>query len=133
MNYFQLLGVSFGLIAFLKPFYMHVIPWNENKFIERAYTEKRPKWIVPIAIFGLLLVGFTWYKEITTDVKFSIIITIMFSLTAVKAILFIFDYKRFYNWVAKMLQKEKSRKIIIIDVFAGLFGLILMVLSILFL
>lgn len=85
MNYFQILGIGFGLIAFLKPFYMHVIPWDENKFIAKAYSEKRPGWIIPVAVLGLLLVGFTWYKELTTDIRYSLIITIMFSLTAIKA------------------------------------------------
>ena len=133
MNYFQVLGIGFGLIAFLKPFYMHVLPWDENKFIAKAYTKKRPKWIVPIAIIGLLFVGFTWYMELTTNIKYSIIITIMFSLTAVKAILFIFDYKKFYNWLDGMLRKDKGKKIVLVDIYAGLFGLALFVLSIVFL
>jgi len=133
MNYFQVLGIGFGLIAFLKPFYMHVLPWDENKFIAKAYTEKRPKWVVPIAIIGLLFVGFTWYMELTTHIKYSIIITIMFSLTAVKAILFIFDYKKFYNWLDGMLRKNKGKKIVLVDIYAGLFGLALFVLSIVFL
>ena len=133
MNYFQILGIGFGFIAFLKPFYMHVLPWDENKFIAKAYTKKRPKWIVPIAIIGLLFVGFTWYMELTTNIKYSIIITIMFSLTAVKAILFIFDYKKFYNWLDGMLRKDKGKKIVLVDIYAGLFGLALIILSIVFL
>lgn len=133
MNYFQILGIGFGLIAFLKPFYMHVLPWDENKFIAKTYTEKRPKWIVWAAIIGLLFVGFTWYMELTTEIKYSLIVTIMFSLTAIKAIFFIFDYRKFYKWVAGMLNKGNERKIIVVDVFAGLFGLAMIVLSIIFL
>ena len=133
MNYFQVLGICFGLMAFLKPFYMHVLPWDENKFIAKAYTKKRPKWIVPTAIIGLLFVGFTWYMELTTDIKYSIIITIMFSLTAVKAIIFIFNYKKFYNWLNETLKKNKGKKIVLIDIYASLFGLALLILSIVFL
>ncbi len=133
MNYFKILGIGFGLIAFLKPFYMHLLPWDENKFIAKTYTEKRPGWIVWVALIGLALVGFTWYMELTTSIRYSLIITIMFSLTAVKAILFIFDYRKFYTWVAGMLNKDKGRKIILVDIFAGLFGLAMIILSILFL
>ncbi len=133
MNYFQILGIVFGIIAFLKPFYMHVIPWDENKFIEKTYAEKRPQWIVAVAIFGLFLVGLTWYIELTTQIRYSIIITLMFSLTAVKAILFIFDYKKFYGWIGALLKKNQGKKIILIDIFAGLFGLVMIILSILFL
>jgi hypothetical protein len=133
MNYFQVLGIGFGLLAFLKPFYMHVLPWDENKFIEKAYTSQRPKWIVWVAVLGILLVAFTWYKQLTTDIQYSWIVSIMFSLTAVKALFFLFDYQRFYRWVAGMLKKDKGRKIILVDVLAGLFGLAMIVLSLLFL
>lgn len=133
MNYFQILGISFGVIAFLKPFYMHVIPWDENKFIAKTYTEKRPKWIIPVALLGLILVAFTWYMEFTTEIEYSIIISLLFSLTAIKSIIFIFDYKKFHNWVARLLRKDKGRKIIFIDIFAGIFGLIMIISSIIFL
>lgn len=130
MNYFQILGMGFGLAAFLKPFYMHLIPWDENKFIAKAYTKKRPGWIIPVAILGLAMVGFTWYKELTTDVRYSLIITIMFSLTAIKAIFFIFDYQKFQKWVANMLSKDKGKKVVIVDVFAGIFGLLMITTSV---
>ena len=133
MNYFKILGIGFGLIAFLKPFYMHLLPWDENKFIAKTYTEKRPGWIMWVALTGLILVGLTWYMELTTEIEYSWIVTIMFSLTAIKAMLFIFDYRKFYKWVAGMLNKHKGRKIIVVDIFAGLFGLAMIVLSILFL
>ncbi len=123
MNYFQILGIGFGLAAFLKPFYMHVLPWDENEFIAKAYREKRPGWIIPVAMLGLALVGITLYLEFTTDIRFSWIISLMFSLTAIKAILFIFDYQRFQKWVAAMLKKEKGKKIVMIDIFASLFGI----------
>lgn len=131
MSYFKILGITFGLAAMLKPFYMHLIPWDENKFIAKAYTQKRPKWILPVAIAGLLLVVFTWYKELTTDVAWSIVITTIFSLTAIKALLFIFDYEKFQKWVATMLAEEKGRKIVLTDIVAGLFGLIVIVASLL--
>jgi len=123
MNYFQILGLGFGMAAFLKPFYMHILPWDENKFIANAYKEKRPGWIMPVAILGLTLVGFTLYKEFTTEIQFSWIITVLFSLTAVKAIFFLFDYQRFQKWVSDMLNKENGKKIVMIDIFASVFGI----------
>lgn len=131
MNYFKALGIIFGLIAFFKPFYMHILPWDENKFIEKAYTEKRPLWIVPVAVAGLILVSFTWHMELTTDIPYSIVITVMFSLTAVKALVLIFDYRSFYKWVAGMLSKDKGKKIILVDILTGIFGLIMIVLAVL--
>ncbi len=131
MNFFKILGIVFGLIAMLKPVYMHLIPWDENKYIAKAYSEKRPRWIVPVAIIGLLLVALVWYLELTTDVPYSLIITIIFSLTAIKALFFIFDYQKFQKWIAGMLAEKKGRKIVWIDIVAGLLGLIIIIASLL--
>jgi len=131
MNYFKVLGIVFGLAAMLKPFYMHLIPWDENKYIAKAYAQKRPKWIVPVAILGLLLVAFTWYKELTTDIAYSMVITLLFSLTAIKALLFIFDYEKFHKWIAGMLAEKKGQKIVWVDIAVGVFGLIVIVASLL--
>lgn len=131
MNYFKVLGIVFGLMALLKPFYMHLIPWDENKFIAKAYTKKRPKWILPVAIVGLVLVTFTWYKVLTTQIEYSYIISILFSLTAVKALFFILDYEKFQKWVAGMLSHNEGKKIVLINIFVGIFGLAVIILSIL--
>lgn len=133
MNYFKILGIIFGTVAFLKPFYMHILPWDENSFIAKTYTDKRPWWIIPVALAGLALVAFTWYKELTTDIKYSMVITIMFSLTAIKAIMFIIDYSRFRKWVEGMLSKDGGRKIILTDLFVSFFGLVLIALTLILL
>lgn len=130
MNYFKVLGIIFGLLALLKPVYMHVIPWDENKFIEKAYAENRPSWILPVAVVGLMLVAFTWYKHFALDVPYSIVLTIIFSITAIKALALIFNYKRFYEWVTSMLNKDKGRDIVLVDIGAGLFGLVVVLLAV---
>lgn len=130
MNYFKLLGIVFGLAAMLKPVYMHLLPWDENKFLAKTYAQKRPAWIIPVAIFGILMVALTWYIELTTDVPYSMVITIIFSLTAIKALLFLFDYRKFHNWLQKKLKEDSGKKIVIVDIWAGLLGLIVIVTSI---
>lgn len=124
MNYFKILGIAFGVMAMLKPFYMHLIPWDENKYIAKAYAEKRPQWIIYVAIVGLLLVAFTWYKELTTATPYSLILTILFSITAVKALVLLLDYKNFHKWIAGMLSKDRGKRIVLIDMAVGLFGAI---------
>ena len=129
MNYFKALGIIFGLLALLKPVYMHLLPWDENAFIEKFYSEKRPPWIVPVALLGLALIGLTWYLHFTLDVPNSIYITIIFSLTAVKALTLLFDYGRFQKMVARMLRKDKGRDIVLIDIGASIIGLIILVVT----
>lgn len=132
MNYFKVLGIIFGLAALLKPVYMHLLPWDENTFIEKFYTEKRPPWIIPIALVGIALIALTWYLHFNLDVPYSIYMTVLFSLTALKALTLVFDYPRFQKMVARMLSKDKGRDIILIDIGAGVFGLIVLVVTFLF-
>jgi len=110
---------------------MHILPWDEMKGIEKAYAEKRPAWVVPTAIAGILLVAFTWYKEVTTAIPYSILITLLFSLTLIKAVYFLFDYKKFQQWVSGMLKRERGKQIILLDIGASAFGLLLIIVSVL--
>jgi hypothetical protein len=54
----------------------------------------------------------------------------IFSATAVKAIEFIVDYQKFQTWVSGMLSQNKGKQVVVIDIFAGIFGLILIILSV---
>jgi len=127
MNYFLVLGIIFGLMALLKPFYMHLLPWDENRFLEKFYSEKRPPWIIPLALLGLALIALTWYLHFTLNIDHSIYMTILFSLTGLKALTFIFDYNSFQKAVAGMLRKDKGRKIVLIDIGVAVFGLIVLI------
>ncbi|MDY6826976.1 MAG: hypothetical protein SVV67_07345 [Bacillota bacterium] len=75
------------------------------------------------------MIALTWYLHFTLDVPNSIYITILFSLTAIKALTLLFDYGRFQKTVAGMLKKEKDRgrKIVLIDVGVYLLGVIILV------
>lgn len=132
MNYFKILGIVFGTVAMLKPFYMHILPWDENKFIAKAYSRKRPFWVLSVGVAGLLLVLLTWYLHFTENIPYSLILTLLFSLTAIKALLFIFDYRKFQNRVEKMLKKDNGRDIVLVDIMAGIFGMVVIILSLIF-
>ncbi len=129
MNYFKVLGIVFGLAAFLKPFYMHLLPWDENSFIEKFYTEKRPPYIVVIALLGLSLVALTWYFHFTLGIANSIYMTILFSLTAIKAVVLLLDYQKFQKAVAAMLRKDRGRAVVLVDIGASIVGLIILIVT----
>ena len=129
MNYFKVLGIIFGLAAFLKPFYMHLLPWDENSFIEKFYSEKRPPYIIVIALLGLVLVALTWYFHFTLDVANSIYITVLFSLTAIKALVLLLDYQKFQKTVAAMLSRDRGRGVVLVDIGASVFGLVILIVT----
>lgn len=130
MNYFLVLGTVFGLAAMLKPVYMHVPPWDERAFIARAYDARRPAWIVPVAVVGLAWVALTWYLHLTAGVPHSWVVTVSFSLTALKAIALLFDYGRFQRLVAGLLAKDRGRGVVMVDLAVGAVGLVIVVASI---
>ena len=129
--YFKVLALVFGLAAMLKPLYMHVLPWDEQAFLAKTYAQRRPAWVVPVALLGLALVALTWFVHFTTDVPYSLVITILFSLTAIKGLTLLLDYQRFQRWVAGMLAKDRGRQVVLIDVGAGVFGLGVVLLAVL--
>jgi small-conductance mechanosensitive channel len=129
MNYFKILGIVFGLAAFLKPFYMHLLPWDENSFIEKFYSEKRPPYIVIIALLGLVLIALTWYLHFTLDIANSIYLTVLFSLTAIKALVLLLDYQKFQRAVAAMLRKDRGRGVVLVDIGASVIGLVILVIT----
>ncbi len=129
MNYFKVLGIVFGLAAFLKPFYMHLLPWDENSFIERFYTEERPPYIVAIALMGLALVALTWYFHFILGVANSIYMTVLFSLTAIKALVLLLDYQKFQKTVATMLRKDEGRGVVLVDIGASVIGLVILIVT----
>lgn len=132
MTYFKVLGIVFGLAAFLKPFYMHLLPWDEKSFIEKFYSEKRPPYIVIIALLGLALIALTWYLHFTLDIANSIYITVLFSLTAIKALALLLDYQKFQETVAAMLSKDRGRSVILVDIGASVIGLVILVVTFIF-
>ncbi len=132
MNYFKVLGIVFGLAAFLKPFYMHLLPWDEKSFLERFYSEKRPPCIVVIALLGLGLIILTWFMHFTLDIANSIYLTVLFSLTGLKALILLLDYQRFQKTVAAMLSKNSGRGVILVDIGASIIGLVILVLTFVF-
>ncbi len=123
MNYFKALALIFGSVALLKPVYMHLLPWDEKSFIAKTYGKERPRWVLGAALGGLGLIALTWYMHFTAEVRYSLVLTILVSLTAMKAVTLILDYQRFHRWVARMLARDRGRDIVLIDIGAGVFGL----------
>lgn len=105
---------------------MHLLPWDENSFIEKFYSEKRPPYIVIIALLGLALIALTWYLHFTLGIANSIYLTVLFSLTAIKALVLLIDYNRFQKTVAGMLRKDRGRGVVLVDIGASVIGLIIL-------
>jgi len=122
MNYFQVLSIVFGLILILTRPAIQFFPKQWNKFeLNTVYTEKQPPWVWYVGIFGLGLVIFTWYMHFTADVPYSIIITLMLTVTLVKMSQVLFNYKQFRAFVVRVLEKDR-KTLSLINLFALILG-----------
>jgi hypothetical protein len=123
MNYFQVLSIIFGLILILTRPAIQFFPKQWNAFeLNTAYTEKQPRWVWYIGIFGLALVIFTWYMHFTAGIPYSIIITLMLTLTLVKMSQVLFNYKQFRAFVVRVLEKDR-KTLALINIFALILGI----------
>ena len=109
MNYFQVLSLMFGLLLILTRPLIQFFPKRWNDFeLNTAYTEKQPGWVWVVGVIGFLLVGFTWYKHLTTDVPYSLVITIFITLTLLKTSQVLFNYKQFRQFVERVLVTDRK-------------------------
>lgn len=82
-----------------------------------------------IALLGLVLIALTWYLLFTLGLANSIYNTVLFSLTAVKALVLLIDNEKLQKAVAAMLRKNRGRGIVLVDIGASAIGLIILVFS----
>lgn len=130
MNYFKIFSIVWGVIMIGLRLLIHIIPEKWNDFeLNKAYSEKKPKWIWVVSIFAIFLVIFTWYKEITTEVDLSIILTILVTLTLIKISQIIFNYNSFRKFVKKALVEDRGI-IVKINIASTILGIILILLAI---
>jgi len=123
MNYFQVLSIAFGLLLILTRPAIQFFPKQWNAFeLNTAYTEKQPRWVWYIGLFGLVLVAFTWYKHFTVGVPYSIVITLLLTLTLIKISQVLFNYKQFRAFVVRVLEKDR-KTLALINIFALILGI----------
>ena len=123
MNYFQVLSIVFGLILILTRPAIQFFPKQWNAFeLNTAYTEKQPRWVWYVGIIGLGLVIFTWYMHFAAGIPYSIIITLMLTLTLIKMSQVLFNYKEFRAFAVRVLEKDR-KTLTLINIFAIVLGI----------
>jgi hypothetical protein len=130
MNYFKVLGITVGIISLLKPFILQFLPWDQKQFLKKTYSGKRPKWILYITIVALGILAYTWYRHFTSGENNSLLISILFTLSFSHTFVFIFNYKKFQEWVIRVIEDNEGQNLLWLDVYAGIYGLIMLMVSI---
>ncbi|MBI9106995.1 MAG: hypothetical protein JEZ04_09645 [Spirochaetales bacterium] len=107
--YFEYLCYFWAAVGIISRIIIGVLGEKWNKWeIDSAYSEKKPKWIYLMALADILLILFTWYMVVKTDIRHSWIIAILMSLTSVKIFTLLFNYKKFRSFASAMLNSKKK-------------------------
>lgn len=119
MNYFSILCFFWAAIGLVSRFFILRMgeKWN-NWELDSAYTESKPRWVNLLGVFGLGLVGYSWYRVVVTDVRFSWIIVALLSLTLIKVFNLTFNYGRFRKFVVNTLNDSKRWRSINVSIIA---------------
>lgn len=130
MNYFQVASISLGVFIIAVRSLMHLIPEKWNTFeLEYMYKKNRPRWVFLAGFISIILVGYTCYQEIITDIPHSLLFTILISLTLIKTSQVLFNYKSFRIFAEYAL--TKNRKVLLrINITTTILGLLLIILGI---
>lgn len=128
-NYFNILCFIWAFVGIASRFLMIHFKERWNKWeLEKAYSEEKPKWIYVVAVFSLIIVGYTWYKVIVLNVKYSWIISSFITLTLIKVFMLIFHYQKFREFVKEVLNNK--RKLMQLNIGVFIFSIICILMGI---
>lgn len=131
MNYFKVMSLIFGALLILTRVAIHLFPKKWSDFeLEKVYTERQPTWVWIAALIGLLIVALTWYMHLTGDVPYSLVITLLLSLTLVKVSQVLFNYKQFREFASRLLLKDR-KLLLLMNLFLIILGTTLIAMGLL--
>ncbi len=109
INYFSILCFVWAFVGILSRILIVFLGDKWTKWeLDKAYSQKKPKWIYAVAILSLAIIGFTWYQVIVSGVQFSWIIAALLSLTLIKVYTIILNYERFREFAKYILNDRKK-------------------------
>jgi hypothetical protein len=129
LNYFSLLCFAWAFIGMGSRLVMIYFSKQWAKWeLEKVYTEEKPRWIYPLALFAVGLVAFTWYKVFTEGIAYSWIIASMVTFTLFKIFNLAFNYSEFRNFVKDTLGNKK--KLLQLNVMISIFSIICLMMGV---
>ncbi|ERJ11797.1 hypothetical protein [Haloplasma contractile] len=126
LNYFSGLCYVLAIVAVLTRILMLFckdawIRWEMNK----AYTEKQPKWIYIVVLLSIGLAFYTWYKVYVSSLEYGWIIATILTVTLLKGFTLILNYEAFRRFAKYVLYDSKRMVILntVVLILAAIFVL----------
>ncbi len=128
--YFKILSIAYGALMILKGPVVHFLGRRWARFEPGVvYPEKQSFRVWVVGVVGLILIAVTWVMHVKTDVDYSLIVTLVVTLTFVKLSQLLFNYRRFRQFVVKVWEKNPPY-LLWLNVAIGVLGTALVLLGI---
>jgi hypothetical protein len=114
------MGSRLVMIYFSK----HWAQWE----MEKIYTEQKPPWVYPMALFAIAVVGYTWFKVFTAGIAHSWVIASLVTFTLFKVFNLLFNYTEFRNFVKDVLEDKK--KLLQLNVMISVFSILCLLMGV---
>lgn len=126
-NYFQIVCFLWAALGIGSRLAMAIMGkrWKEWE-LNSAYKDTKPIWIYVVGVLGYLIVGYTWYQVIVSNIKFSWIIALLITSTVFKISTLLFNYQTFRRFAIMMLNDRKKMSLLNVSVLVLSTTLILM-------
>ncbi|MDF1616898.1 hypothetical protein [Petrocella sp. FN5] len=112
-NYFSYLCFGWAFVGIVTRILMIVFGERWNRWeMERAYTQKKPIWVIVISIISVIVVVFTWYQVFNLEVAYSWIIAMLTTLTLVKIAILTFNYDQFRVFASNTLNNPEKKMLL---------------------
>lgn len=108
MNYFQTLGLVFGVFSLTAGIALALRPKNfSGGILLRAFPEKRPVWLTVFTLIWLVLCLYSWVFFTQILSAYSFLITLVLTLGLIKAFFMHTQYVHFRKILESLLTTEK--------------------------
>ena len=128
--YFKILSIAYGVLMILKGPVVHFLGRRWARLEPGVvYPEKQPFWVWGLGVGGLIVAAVTWRMHVKTDVDYSLIVTVVVTLTLLKLSQVLFNYKKFRAFTVKVT-KERPGYLLWLNVALAVLGIGLVLLGI---
>jgi len=132
MGYFKIVSLLFGVLMILSCTAFYLFPNQYKDLIFRKFCpEKKPSWLMSVVVLTFLLIGFTWFKQMTDPRQYSWVLTGFLSLGLIKTYFLMTQYQRTRQWYVNFL----NGNVFVVYLSLGLYealGIIFVILGIAF-
>lgn len=109
MLFFKITCFIWAAIAILSRVAMAIMKekwsvWEENN----VYKEKRPWWVIVVAILGLITIAAIWIVYIQLKIPYGWVLATLITLTAIKILTLLFHYDNFRIFLKTTLADKKK-------------------------